>query len=151
MRRLAACLLILTAAGLPGLAQEPSQAPPEEQSADSPQMHDTQRIALCMAKAKKPLEPSDVEPVRLGKTDRPKVIHSPWPQFRRDQEGRVMIETIIDEDGCVREAKVILSAQKKLDAAALDAVKQWVYRPIKVDGKPVRARHFVTVNFNGRG
>ena len=150
MRRLAAYLLILTAAGLPGLAQEPSQAPPEEQPADSPQMRDTQRIALCMAKAKKPLEPSDVEPVRLGRTDQPKVIHSPWPQVRRGQEGRVMIETIIDEDGCVREAKVLQSAQKKLDAAALEAVKQWVYLPIKVDGKPVRVRNFVTFNFSGR-
>jgi len=149
MLRLTAYLLILTAAGLPSLAQEPSQAPPEEQPVDSAQMHDTQRIALCMAKAKKPLEPSDVEPVRLGKTDQPKVIHSPWPQFGRGREGRVVIEMIIDEDGCVRKANVLQSAKKKLDAAALEAVKQWVYRPIKFDGKPVRVRHFVTFNFNG--
>ena len=143
MRCLAAYLLILTAAVLPGFAQEPPQAPPE-------QMDDTQRIALCMAKAKKPLEPSGVEPARLGKMDQPKVIHSPWPQFGRGREGRVMIEMIIDEDGCVREANVFQSAKKKkLDAAALEAVKQWVYRPIEVDGKPVRARHFVTFNFNG--
>lgn len=61
-----------------------------------------------------------------------------------------MIEMIIDEDGCVREANVFQSAKKKkLDAAALEAVKQWVYRPIEVDGKPVRARHFVTFNFSG--
>lgn len=149
MRRLAAYLLILAAAGLPGLAQEPSQAPPEEQPADSLQMDDTQRIALCMAKAKKPLEPSDVEPVRLGKMDQPKVIHSPWPQTGRGREGRVLLEMIIDEDGCVREAKVRQGTRKKLEAAALEAVKQWVYRPIEVDGKPVRARHFVTFNFNG--
>ena len=62
-----------------------------------------------------------------------------------------MIEMIIDEDGCVREAKVLQSAQKKLDAAALEAVKQWVYRPTEVDGKPVRVLNFVTFNFNGRG
>src|SRR5687767_8540279 len=150
MRRLAAYLLILTAVGLPGLAQEPFQAPPEEQPADSTQMHDTERIALCMSKAKKPLEPSDVEPVRRGKTVQPHPIHSPWPQFGR-REGRVTIEMIIDEDGCVREAKVFQSTQKKLDAAALEAVKQWVYPPTKVDGKPVRVRNFVTFNFNGRG
>jgi TonB family protein len=150
MRRLATYLLILTAAGLPGLAQEPSQAPPEEQPADSSQMHDTERIALCMSKAKKPLEPSDVEPVRRGRTAQPNPIHSPWPQVGR-REGRVMIEIIIDEDGCVREAKILQSAQKKLDAAALEAVKQWVYPPTKVDGKPVRVLNFVTFNFSGRG
>jgi TonB family protein len=58
---------------------------------------------------------------------------------------------IIDEDGCVREAKVLQSTQKKLGAAALEAVRQWVYQPIKVDGKPVRVLNFVTFNFNGRG
>lgn len=150
MRRLAAYLLILTAAGLPGLAQEPSLAPPEEQPADSSQMHDTQRIALCRSKAKKPLEPSDVEPVRMGRTVQPNTIHSPWPQVGR-REGRVMIELIIDEDGCVREAKILQSGEKKLDDASLEAVKKWVYRPIKVDGKPVRVLNFVTFNFNGRG
>lgn len=142
MRCLAAYLLILTAAVLPGFAQEPSQAPPE-------QMHDTQRISLCMAKAEKPLEPSDAEPVLLGRMDQPKVIHSPWPQTGRGRKGRVMIEMIIDEDGCVREASVRQSTKKKMGAAALEAVKQWVYRPVEVDGKPVRARHFVSFNFNG--
>lgn len=150
MHRLAAYLLILTAAGLPGLAQEPSQAPPEEQAADSSQMHDTQRIVLCMSKAKKPLEPSDVKPVRRDRTVQPNPIHSPWPQVGR-REGRVMIEMIIDEDGCVREVKVLQSAQKKLDAAVLEAVKQWVYPPTQVDGKPVRVLNFVTFNFSGRG
>ena len=150
MRRLAAYLLILTSASLPGLAQEPSQAPPEEQPADSSQMLDTQRIALCMSKAKKPLEPSDVELVRRGSTVQPNPFHSPWPQVGR-KEGRVMIEMIIDEDGCVREAKVFRSAKKKLDAAALEAVKQWVYRPTEIDGKPVRVLNFVTFNFSGRG
>ena len=60
-----------------------------------------------------------------------------------------MIEMIIDEDGCVREASVRQSTKKKLGTAALEAVRQWVYQPIKVDGKPVRARHFVTFNFHG--
>ncbi len=62
-----------------------------------------------------------------------------------------MIELIIDEDGCVREAKILQSGEKKLDDASLEAVKKWVYRPIKVDGKPVRVLNFVTFNFNGRG
>ena len=142
MRRLAVYLFILTAAALPGLAQE--------QPADSSQMPDAQRIELCMSKAKKPLEPSDVEPMRRGATDQLNTIHSPWPQVGR-REGRVMIEMIIDEDGCVREVKVLQSAQKKLDAAVLEAVKQWVYPPTKVDGKPVRVLNFVTFNFSGRG
>ena len=150
MRSLAAAyLLILTAAALPAPAQEPSDPPPEERSAAAPQMHDTQRISLCMAKAKKPLEPSDVAPVRLGR-EGPKAIHHPFPQVRRGQEGRVVLETIIDEDGCVREVKVLDSTEKKLDAAAVEAVKKWVYRPSYLDGKPVRVLNVVIVNFKGQ-
>ena len=145
----AAYLLIVTAAALPAPAQVPSGPPPEEKPAAAPQMHDTQRISLCMAKAKKPLEPSDVAPVLFGR-EGPKIIHRPWPQSRRGQEGRVILRVIIDEDGCVREVKILESAKKKLDAAAVEAVKQWVYLPTYVDGKPVRALHTVVFNFHGR-
>ncbi len=58
---------------------------------------------------------------------------------------------IIDEDGCAREVEVLESTKKKWDAPTLEAVRQWVYQPIQIDGKPVRVRHFAVFNFNGRG
>lgn len=136
-----ASFVILIAVSLsPCLAQE---APP---------VTDAQRIALCKDRAEKPLEPSDVEPVRLGPETRPVPIHTPWPQFRPGtQVGSVLIEGIIDEDGCMREARIFKGDQKKLDSVALKAVRQWVYKPVQVDGKTVRLRYFVTINYAGRG
>ena len=52
----------------------------------------------------------------------------------------------IGPDGRVTDAKVIRSVPL-LDAAALDAVKQWVYTPTTLNGQPVPVIMTVTVNF----
>ncbi len=159
MRSLSVALLVLLMAAIssPGLAQEPSETQPsqpvqaaEEKPAKTPEMRDGERIELCRARANQPLEPSDVEPIQIGPMNKLESIHTPWPRFRRNtQRGSAIVEAIIDEDGCVREAKILRGDQKKLDAAALEAVKQWVYKPAQVDGKPVRVRHFVSINYSG--
>ncbi|HYQ85119.1 MAG TPA: energy transducer TonB [Rubrobacter sp.] len=132
--------MILIALGVsPGLAQ------------DAPQMTDAQRISLCKDRVEKPLEPSDVEPVRLGPDTRPVPISTPWPQFSgRTKVGSAVIEGIIDEDGCLRVARVLKGDQEKLDRAALKAVRQWVFKPAQVNGKTVRVRYYVTINYTGR-
>jgi TonB family protein len=60
--------------------------------------------------------------------------------------GIVTIEATIDTDGKVSEARVVKSVPL-LDQAALDAVKQWEYRPSTRDGKPVPVVVTVNVNF----
>jgi TonB family protein len=60
--------------------------------------------------------------------------------------GIVTIEATIDTDGKVSEARVVKSIPL-LDQAALDAVKQWEYRPSTRDGKPVPVVVTVNVNF----
>jgi TonB family protein len=60
--------------------------------------------------------------------------------------GAVVIEAMIDADGKVADATVIKSIPL-LDQAALDAVKQWEYRPSLLNGKPVPVVMTVTVNF----
>lgn len=118
---------------------------------ETPQMTDAQRIQLCKSRAEKPLEPSDVEPVRLGPETRPQPIHTPWPQFGgRTQVGTAVIGGTIDEDGCLRDAKIVKGDQEKLDKAALKAVRQWVFQPFLVEGKPVRVEYFVSINYEGR-
>ena len=79
---------------------------------------------------------------------------------------------IIGKDGAIKEARVAASAptserlseikaakgkakwtpadaqgDARLAQAALDAVKQWRYEPILVDGKPVEFEATVTINF----
>ncbi len=58
----------------------------------------------------------------------------------------VILECLLDRDG--RIAKVtVLSGHPLLDAAAVDAVRQWTYRPTLLNGAPVEVVMTVTVNF----
>jgi periplasmic protein TonB len=61
-------------------------------------------------------------------------------------QGVVIIEAVIGPDGHVQDAKVLRSIPL-LDAAALDAVKQWQYTPTLLNGVPVPVIMTVTVNF----
>lgn len=61
-------------------------------------------------------------------------------------EGLVVIEATIAVDGRVQDARVLRSAPL-LDAAALAAVRQWIYTPTRLNGEPVSVIMTVTVNF----
>jgi len=99
-----------------------------------------------------PPPPPPPAPVRVGgaikqpskiKDARP--VYPPIAQSARVQ-GVVIIEAVIGPDGHVQEAKVLRSIPL-LDAAALDAVKQWQYTPTLLNGQPVPVIMTVTVNF----
>ncbi len=61
-------------------------------------------------------------------------------------EGVVIVEATISRDGAVEDARVLRSVAL-LDAAALDAVRQWRYTPTRLNGVPVRVIMTVTVHF----
>ena len=61
-------------------------------------------------------------------------------------QGVVVLECVIDEQGRVRDIKV-LRGLPLLDQAAVDAVRQWVYSPTLLGGVPVAVVMTVTVNF----
>jgi periplasmic protein TonB len=50
--------------------------------------------------------------------------------------GVVILEANVDKDGRVVEVKVLRTANVLLDAAAITAVRQWVYRPLILNGLP---------------
>lgn len=60
--------------------------------------------------------------------------------------GDVVIEATVDEEGNVADARVVKSVPL-LDQAALDAVKQWQYRPSLLNGVPTPVVLTVTVKF----
>lgn len=64
-------------------------------------------------------------------------------------EGIVIIEATIGRDGRVQDARILRSVPL-LDAAALDAVRQWEYNPTLLNGAPVSVVMTVTVNFRLR-
>jgi len=72
-----------------------------------------------------------------------------YPPFavRAKLSGDVKIEATIDGDGRVTDARVVRSVPG-LDQAALDAVRQWRYRPTLLNGVPVSVLVTVTVTFS---
>jgi TonB family protein len=61
--------------------------------------------------------------------------------------GEVQVEITIDENGRVIEAKAI-SGPSALRAAAEDAARKWVFKPIRVDGRSMKQRDVLTFNFS---
>jgi protein TonB len=61
-------------------------------------------------------------------------------------QGAVQIEATIDKEGNVTNLKV-LSGDSVLARAALEAVRQWRYKPYYLDGDPVEIQTEITVNF----
>jgi len=61
-------------------------------------------------------------------------------------EGAVQIEATINKEGIVIDPKV-LKGDPILAHAALDAVRQWRYKPYYLDGEPVEIQTQITVNF----
>jgi protein TonB len=99
-----------------------------------------------------PPPPPPPAPVRVGGNIKPptktKDVRPTYPSIAQSArvQGVVIIEATIGPDGRVQEAKVLRSIAL-LDAAALDAVKQWVFTPTTLNGVPVPVIMTVTVNF----
>lgn len=60
--------------------------------------------------------------------------------------GIVVVEALIDKSGRVADVQVLESLPFGLDQAALDAVKQWTFRPGTRNGKPVDVLFNLLVN-----
>jgi periplasmic protein TonB len=61
-------------------------------------------------------------------------------------QGQVRLHAIIARDGTIQSLNVI-SGHPLLAGAALDAVRQWRYRPYLLNGEAVEVETFITVNF----
>ena len=61
-------------------------------------------------------------------------------------EASVMLEVVVDVHGAVASIRVI-SGHPLLRSSATDAVGQWRYRPIQLNGQPVEAVTTVTIVF----
>jgi protein TonB len=62
-------------------------------------------------------------------------------------EGVVILEATVGRDGRVEEVRVLRSVPF-LDRAATDAVLQWRYAPLLLNGKPERFILTVTLTFH---
>jgi len=109
-------------------------------------------IALPGPVVAAPPPAAPAEPLRPGgQIKEPVRIHDAAPFYpvlalKAKVSGSVTIEATIDTDGRVIDAKVTRSVPL-LDQAALDAVRQWRYRPTLLNGVPVSILMTVTVTF----
>jgi protein TonB len=85
----------------------------------------------------------DVRPPRLVRR-----IEPAYPELARQvrREGTVILEATTDIYGRVAAVRILRSIAL-LDDAALDAVRQWVYEPLLVNGRPRPVTFTVTVRF----
>jgi periplasmic protein TonB len=66
--------------------------------------------------------------------------------FQARREGTVQLHAVIARDGSIQLLEV-LSGDPLFIRDALDAVRQWRYRPTLLGGEPVEVETFITVNF----
>src|SRR3954453_15764655 len=126
-----------TAAELPGV-------PPAAERAYS----ERERIEICKKKENAPLTPSEPQPLEVGgKVPRPTLLRSVKPKFARPPvNGTVILQVVVDEDGCVRDPKIVQGVNRYQDSGALEAVRQWVFLPATLEGKPVSVSYVLTIN-----
>ncbi|HEY0163292.1 MAG TPA: energy transducer TonB [Edaphobacter sp.] len=63
-------------------------------------------------------------------------------------DGPVVLEAIISKEGLVKNLRVKQSLRADYDRSALDAVKDWRYRPYLLNGEPTEVETTITVTFN---
>ena len=79
------------------------------------------------------------------------LIHDVAPQYppeagRARVEGTVVLMAVIGRDGSVKDVR-LESGLPILAQAAIDAVRQWRYKPYMIDGEPVEVDSRITINF----
>ncbi len=99
-----------------------------------------------------PQAPARKDPIPVGGNIRPPTrVHYVEPVYPRfalagGVQGTVILQATIDEQGSVREVKVLRSVPL-LDDAAVRAVSQWTFTPTLLNGTPVPVVMTVTVGF----
>jgi protein TonB len=75
-------------------------------------------------------------------------VNPEYPEIAREAgvDGTVMVQALVGKDGKVKDTKVVKSIPM-LDASALAAVKQWVFKPALSNNKPVAVWVAVPVKF----
>ncbi len=62
-------------------------------------------------------------------------------------QGTVVLYAVVGPDGKVRDLRVVRALGLGLDEKALDAVRQWKFRPGLKDGQPVAVAASIEVTF----
>jgi len=83
----------------------------------------------------------------------PRKILGPQPLYTEEArqgriQGVVILEAIIDEDGSVRDVRILKGLPLGLGESAAETAKKWKFQPATLDGKPVAVFFNLTVRFS---
>ena len=86
-----------------------------------------------------------------GNVQMANLLSGPKPSYPPEAKtaqisGTVRLEAVLNKDGTVQ-SLTVLSGHPLLVQAALDAVKNWVYRPTLLNGQPVEVKTTIDINF----
>lgn len=138
MRMLRMCSLLLTLTAMPALCQEPSTpaAPVTNPGGVQNGAGDTAETILHVG----------------GSVHPPVVIHTVDPKFsdaarKARFSGKVLIYLVVDENGNPQHIRVARGVGMGLDEKAVEAVRQYRFKPATLNDKPVKVELYVQVNY----
>jgi len=104
--------------------------------------------------ARDPQPPSNPNGPVAVRTDimQKQILHKVPPVYPEEAkkaqiQGKVQLEAVIGKTGEVEQLKVI-SGPKELQQSALDAVRQWTYKPFLLNGEPVEVKTTINVTYS---
>jgi len=118
-------------------------ARPQEQSAPA---------ATRTDQSAPPAADSKPAPVRIGGTfEQAALVHMVKPVYPKEAKeagisGTVVVKGVVAKDGSVQQVEYV-SGPEELKQAAIDAVKQWQYKPAKLAGKPASVDTTISLVF----
>ncbi len=95
-----------------------------------------------------------VSPIDItGDVQAPVKRFAPDPRYPEEArqariQGVVVLQTVIDAAGDVRDVRVVKGLPSGLTEAAVEAVSRWRFFPATLHGEPVAVRYIVTITFN---
>ena len=78
------------------------------------------------------------------------VPHYPEEAKKAKIQGKVVLQAVIGKDGAIENLRV-LSGPKELQQSALDAVRQWTYKPYLLNGDPISVKTEIHVIYSLAG
>jgi protein TonB len=131
---------------LDSFVQQVQPPPPENMKPNVGVISIPQGRATGLGRGVEIFDPSklDQQPVARAKVP----PQYPFEMRRAGITGDVLVEFIVDSNGDVRNAFAVRSTQREFEAAAIQAVSKWKFRPGKKGGRAVNTRMQQPISFS---
>jgi TonB family protein len=132
--------------------KESSSEPPAISYSQAPLNQQLPQHGVC---GDKPLPPNPVDESKFirvgGSVMSQNLVHQEIPVYPREAKdkhikGTVILRAIITPDGKVTKIQ-FLSGPSELKKSAIDAVEQWRYKPVCLNGEPINVDTTISISY----